>query len=96
MNGEGPALIEVAKPKLAFALIADLLHPQKRREPIIHPTAAISENVDIDLTVYIGPHVSIGEGVRIAAGTRIEAGVVDWRSGNGGPRLRAASRRCSL
>jgi UDP-3-O-[3-hydroxymyristoyl] glucosamine N-acyltransferase len=75
MNGAGPALIEVAKPKLAFSLIAKLLHPQKRREPIIHPTAVISENVDIDLTVYIGPHVSIGEDVRIAAGTRIEAGV---------------------
>ncbi|MEK6280490.1 MAG: UDP-3-O-(3-hydroxymyristoyl)glucosamine N-acyltransferase [Acidobacteriota bacterium] len=71
----GPALIEVSKPKLAFSLIAELLHPQKRRQPAIHPTSVISENVDIDLTVYIGPHVSIGEGVRIAAGTRIEAGV---------------------
>jgi UDP-3-O-[3-hydroxymyristoyl] glucosamine N-acyltransferase len=72
----GPALIEVAKPKLAFALIAELLHPQKHRDPFIHPTAAIAETVDIDLTVFIGPHVAIGEGTRIAAGTRIEAGVV--------------------
>lgn len=72
----GPALIEVPKPKLAFALIAELLHPQKRREPHVHPSAVIAETVDIDLTVYIGPHVSIGEGTRIAAGTRIEAGVV--------------------
>ncbi len=70
------ALIQVPKPKLAFALVAQLLHPQKRREPTIHPTAAIPENVDIDLTVYIGPNVSIGEGVRIASGTRIEAGAV--------------------
>ncbi|MDQ2921700.1 MAG: UDP-3-O-(3-hydroxymyristoyl)glucosamine N-acyltransferase, partial [Acidobacteriota bacterium] len=72
----GPALIEVSKPKLAFALIAALLHPQKRREPYVHPTAVIAKTVDIDLTVFIGPHVSIGEGTRIAAGTRIEAGVV--------------------
>ena len=72
----GPALIEVSKPKLAFALIAELLHPQKRREPYVHPTAVIAETVDIDLTVYIGPHVAIGEGSRIEAGTRIEAGVV--------------------
>ncbi|HKO95912.1 MAG TPA: UDP-3-O-(3-hydroxymyristoyl)glucosamine N-acyltransferase [Pyrinomonadaceae bacterium] len=70
------AYIETAKPKLAFALVAELLHPQKSREPTIHPTAVIPENVDIDLTVYIGPHVSLGEGVRIGAGTRIEAGVV--------------------
>lgn len=72
----GPALIEVAKPKLAFALIAELLHPQKRRHPYIHSTAVIAETADIDLTVYIGPHVSIGENTRIEAGTRVEAGVV--------------------
>ena len=72
----GPALIEVSKPKLAFALIAEVLHPQKHREPYVHPTAVIAETVDIDLTVYIGPHVAIGEGSRIEAGTRIEAGVV--------------------
>jgi UDP-3-O-[3-hydroxymyristoyl] glucosamine N-acyltransferase len=71
-----PALIEVAKPKLAFALIAELLHPQKRREPYVHPTAVIAETADIDLTVYIGPHVVIGEHTRIEAGTRVEAGVV--------------------
>ena len=72
----GPALIEVAKPKLAFVLIAELLHPQKRRDPYIHTTAVIAETADIDLTVYIGPHVCIGEHTRIAAGTRLEAGVV--------------------
>lgn len=68
--------IEVAKPKLAFALIAGLLHPQKHREPFVHPSAVIAESADIALTVYIGPHVSIGEGTSIGAGTRIEAGVV--------------------
>ncbi len=57
----GPALIEVAKPKLAFALVAALLHPQKRREPFVHPSAVISASADIDLTVFIGPHVAIGE-----------------------------------
>ena len=72
----GPVLIEVAKPKLAFALIAELLHPQKQREPFVHPSAVIAESADIDLTVFIGPHVSIGEETRVGAGTRIEAGVV--------------------
>ena len=68
--------IEVAKPKLAFALVAGLLHPQKHREPFVHPSAVIAETADVDLTVFIGPHVSIGGGTRVAAGTRIEAGVV--------------------
>jgi UDP-3-O-[3-hydroxymyristoyl] glucosamine N-acyltransferase len=71
-----PALIEVARPKLAFALIAEVLHPPKFREPYVHPSAVIADGTDIDLTVYIGPHVSIGEGTRVEAGTRIEAGVV--------------------
>ncbi len=71
-----PALIEVPKPKLAFALVAELLHPPKHREPFVHPTAAIADSAEIDLTVFIGPHVSIGEGARVGAGTRIEAGVV--------------------
>ena len=70
------AIIETSEPKLAFALIAELLHPQKRREPYVHPSAVIAETVDLDLTVYIGPHAAIGEGTRIGAGTRVEAGVV--------------------
>jgi UDP-3-O-[3-hydroxymyristoyl] glucosamine N-acyltransferase len=68
--------IEVAKPKLAFALVAEILHPQKRREPFVHPSATVAPSADIDLTVFIGAHVAIGEGVRIGSGTRIEAGVV--------------------
>src|SRR6267143_6435474 len=35
-NEGGSTLIEVAKPKLAFALIAEILHPPKRREPFVH------------------------------------------------------------
>lgn len=72
----GPVLIEVAKPKLAFALIAELINPAKTREPFVHSSAVIAETADIDLTVYIGPHVSIGERTRVEAGTRIEAGVI--------------------
>jgi UDP-3-O-[3-hydroxymyristoyl] glucosamine N-acyltransferase len=72
----GPTVIEVSKPKLAFALVASLLHPAKSRQPFVHPSAVIAETADIDLTVYIGPHVSIGEATRVEAGTRIEAGVI--------------------
>ena len=72
----GPAIIEVAKPKLAFALVAEILHPPRKREPSIHPSAVIAESADIDLTVHVGPHVSIGERTHIGAGTRLEAGVV--------------------
>jgi UDP-3-O-[3-hydroxymyristoyl] glucosamine N-acyltransferase len=72
----GRTLIEVANPKLAFALIGAAVHPPVRREPEIHATAVVAENADVALTAYIGPHVQIGEGARVGAYTRIEAGVV--------------------
>jgi len=68
--------IEVEKPKLAFALIAALLHPPKKRKPEIHPTAVIADSATIHSTVYVGPHVVVGEYAAIRAGTRLEAGVV--------------------
>src|SRR6185295_1124232 len=54
-------LIEVSNPKLAFSLIGAALHPAKRREPTIHPTAVVAENADIALTAYVGPNVYIDE-----------------------------------
>ncbi|HEY3028003.1 MAG TPA: UDP-3-O-(3-hydroxymyristoyl)glucosamine N-acyltransferase [Pyrinomonadaceae bacterium] len=66
--------IRVSKPKLAFALAAELLHPRKKREPFVHPTAAISNQADVDLTVFVGAHVFVGENTRIRAGTEIHAG----------------------
>jgi UDP-3-O-[3-hydroxymyristoyl] glucosamine N-acyltransferase len=73
---EGPSLIIVAKPKLAFALCAAVLHPPLRREPTIHPTAVIAETADIALSAYVGPHVCIGEYAHVGANSRLEAGVV--------------------
>ncbi len=71
----GPTLIEVARPKLAFARVAALLHPPKHREPLVHPSATIANSADVDLTVSVGPHVTIGEQVHVGGGTQIEAGV---------------------
>jgi UDP-3-O-[3-hydroxymyristoyl] glucosamine N-acyltransferase len=70
-----PCRIEVAKPKLAFALIAELLHPRKKLEPSVHGSAVIAHNSDVDLTVYIGAHVTVGENTRINSGTEIHSGV---------------------
>ena len=72
---DSPCRIEVAKPKLAFALIAEMLYPPKRREPLIDATAVIAQTADIALTAFVGPHVAIGENSRIGVGTQILAGV---------------------
>ena len=71
-----PVLIQTARPKLAFSLIAKLLQPPKQRDPSVHSTAVIASTADIALTAYVGPHVSIGENAHVGAGTRLEAGVV--------------------
>ena len=73
---DGHAAVFVARPKLAFARIAALLHPQKQREPKVHETAIVAATASIALTVSIGPHAVIGDNTTVGAGTRIEAGVV--------------------
>ena len=73
---KAPCRIEAKKPKLAFALIAELLHPARKRGPSIHPTAVIADTAEVDESVYLGPQVVIEEYARVGAGTRIEAGVV--------------------
>lgn len=67
--------IRVTKPKLAFALIAEILHPSKRRAPEIHASAAISETADVALTAYIGAHVTVGDNTTVGIGTQILSGV---------------------
>src|SRR5258705_4951405 len=68
---KSPALIEVSNPKLAFALVAEILHPPVRREPSIHPSAVIAETADIALTAVISPHDCIGEYARVCGSTGI-------------------------
>lgn len=69
-----PCQIKVKNPKLAFALIAEVLHPPKQREPEIHQSAVIAESADIALQVFIGAFVCVGEDSKIGSGTQIRAG----------------------
>jgi UDP-3-O-[3-hydroxymyristoyl] glucosamine N-acyltransferase len=71
---KAPCLIEVKNPKLAFALIAEILHPPRKRDPEIHPTALIAASADIALQVFIGAFVCVGENSAIGTGTQIRAG----------------------
>jgi UDP-3-O-[3-hydroxymyristoyl] glucosamine N-acyltransferase len=71
---DSPCRIEVAKPKLAFALIAEMLYPPKQPEPAIHESAVVAETADVALTAYLGPHVTIGNDTQIGGGTQIHSG----------------------
>ncbi|HZH91856.1 MAG TPA: UDP-3-O-(3-hydroxymyristoyl)glucosamine N-acyltransferase [Pyrinomonadaceae bacterium] len=80
-TGESPGefaamLIEVERPKLAFALIAEVLHAPVRRAGEIHPTAVVAKSARIEEEVYIGAGVVVGERASVGRGTRLLAGVV--------------------
>ncbi|HEX8248494.1 MAG TPA: UDP-3-O-(3-hydroxymyristoyl)glucosamine N-acyltransferase [Pyrinomonadaceae bacterium] len=65
--------IRVTNPKVAFAKIAAVLHPPKKREPEIHRSAVIAENARIGKDVFIGAFACVGETSEIGAGTQIRA-----------------------
>ena len=69
-----PCQLQVKNPKLAFALIAEGLHPPKRRPPEIHSSVVIADSANIALEVFVGAFVSIGENSEIGSGTQIRAG----------------------
>ena len=73
---EAPCVIEVKRPKLAFALIAELLHPAKRYDAGIHSTAIVAKSARVDESASVGAWVEIGGGSVIGQGTRIHAGAV--------------------
>src|SRR5215204_2671012 len=67
-------IIKVKNPKLAFAKIAAVLHPPKKREIITHPTAVVAESACLGKHLFIGAFVTIGENSEIGDGCQIRAG----------------------
>ena len=73
---DGKCCIEAAHPKLAFALIAEVLHPPRKREPSTHATAIVAPSAQIDEGVHIGAGVSVGEKTHVGAGTQVYDGAI--------------------
>ena len=69
-----PAVVEAARPKLAFALMARALHPPKARGAGRHPTAVVAASAEVDGGAFVGEYATIGERARVGAGTQILAG----------------------
>ncbi|MGH9820603.1 MAG: UDP-3-O-(3-hydroxymyristoyl)glucosamine N-acyltransferase [Pyrinomonadaceae bacterium] len=67
-------LIKVKDPKLAFAQIAVVLHPQKKRKAEIHSSAVVAESAKIGVDVFVGAFCCIGEDSQIGDGTQLRAG----------------------
>lgn len=66
--------IVVKDPKLAFALVANLLHPQKTRDGKIHETAILAATAKIAKDVFVDAFVCIGENSTVGENSQIQAG----------------------
>jgi len=75
----GRTAIEAARPKLAFALIAEVLHPPQKLPAHIHPSAAVDAAAHLGEGVYVGAGVVVAEGARVGAGTQLHANCVVGR-----------------
>lgn len=77
----GIAWVEATQPKLSFAEILEILHPEVEDPPGIDPSAAIHPSASIGNHVFIGPmavvgaHCTVGEGSRIHAAAILHRGV---------------------
>lgn len=70
----GPSVIEAARPKLAFALVAEVLHPPTSRAPLIHTWEA-AKDATLGKRVHIAAGALVGEGSIIGDRTQILEGV---------------------
>jgi UDP-3-O-[3-hydroxymyristoyl] glucosamine N-acyltransferase len=70
------AILRAADPRAAAARAINILHPQPKRQPGIHPTAVVANDAAISSTATIGPLATIGQGVRIGDATYIGPGSV--------------------
>src|SRR5215210_5738318 len=61
------SVIEAARPKLAFALIAEALYPRhgRRGAPVVDPTAYVSGGAGLGEGVYVGEHASVADGTLV-------------------------------
>jgi len=70
----GRSGISVPNPKLAFALALDLFHPVPSAQGLVHPSAVMGRDVQLDQPVDIRAYAVIGNRVKIGRGTIIEPG----------------------
>ncbi len=72
-NAAGHTIIRAKDPRAAFAKVVARLHPARRPEPGVHPSAVVSTLARIGEGVSIGPLAVISDNVTIGAHTTIGA-----------------------
>lgn len=81
-------LLVAAHPQLAMARVLEHLHPERRPEAGIHPTAVVEDGAELHPSVHVGPYAVIGAGSRLGEGVVVEALAVVGRDCALGARTR--------
>ncbi len=79
-ESKGIAWAVLQNPRLGFAETLDLLHPRKKKNSGIHPTAVIGNSVQIEEGASICANVSIGANSKIGKNSIIHPGVVIYEN----------------
>jgi UDP-3-O-[3-hydroxymyristoyl] glucosamine N-acyltransferase len=83
---EGPTLLRVENPRLAFVRVAQHFFG---RQPVhgVHPTAIVDPSAKVDPSAEIGPNVVIGANCEVGAHSIIHANVVLYAGSRLGQRV---------
>jgi UDP-3-O-[3-hydroxymyristoyl] glucosamine N-acyltransferase len=84
-NAAGRTIIRAKDPRAAFAKVVARLHPPKRPEPGIHPSAVISPSARVGEGAFIGPFAVLADDVTIGDRTVIGAHCSLGRGASIGP-----------
>ncbi|HEV2763043.1 MAG TPA: UDP-3-O-(3-hydroxymyristoyl)glucosamine N-acyltransferase [Pyrinomonadaceae bacterium] len=68
------SFIGAARPKLAFALAARVLHPPKMRGASVHTTASVALSARLGEGVFVGAYAQVGERAEVGEGTQVLGG----------------------
>jgi UDP-3-O-[3-hydroxymyristoyl] glucosamine N-acyltransferase len=79
-------------PRLAFARVAELLHPEPLHLPAVHPTAVIAPGVRVPASATVGPLAVIEEGVLLGERSRVGPGCILQRGARVGEATHLVAR----
>ena len=80
--------IAAANPRLAYAKLLELFHPQTPHQPGIHPAAFVSPGAVIAPDAFVGPYAVVEDSAEIASKAVIEAHVIVGNGSRVGPETR--------
>jgi UDP-3-O-[3-hydroxymyristoyl] glucosamine N-acyltransferase len=70
---EDIAVLRARDPYLAYTRALRLFHPEPRRAPSVHPSAAIDPTARVHESAYVGPCAVVGRGVEVGPRAQIHA-----------------------